>query len=97
LTPQQAWAKYERLEGWKVTIIPTRVKVHIGLLTLPVGRSHKGTMLYTAKNELAYGYSVHSCPKSRNPKVRSLPANPCVAWTFLDANTGRQIDSTWQM
>jgi hypothetical protein len=28
---------------------------------------------------------------------QTLPANPCVEWNFLDANSGSQIDGTWKM
>jgi hypothetical protein len=67
---------------------------------------------YTALNKLSYGYSWHSCPPlmggpslaprvrgSSSPDVRgsaTLPPNPCVAWLFLNANTGRMIVQTWQ-
>lgn len=62
---------------------------------------------YTAHNELAYGYSSPSrCPttglprppgRQAAPQGRRLPRDArCLFWTFLDANSGKQIVSTWQ-
>lgn len=97
LTAQQVWAKYATLIGAKTTAIPAHVTVELGLLTLPIGPSGpKGIEIYTAYRQLTYGYSTHACPKSMNPHITSLPANPCIYWDFLNANTGRQIDSTYQ-
>jgi len=71
--------------------------VDIGLLTLPIGPSGpNGSEIYTVHNQLVYGYSWHQCPASRNPKVKKLPPNPCIEWLFLNANTGYQIDETFQ-
>jgi hypothetical protein len=96
LTARQAWAMYTKVNtSYKTSAIPSNITVYLGLLTLPTGPNGSGP--YTAHNELAYGYSWHSCPVSRNPRVKRLPANPCREWNFLDANTGRQIDETWQM
>jgi hypothetical protein len=95
LTPAQALAASTHRKSAE---IPPGVKVSLGALTLPIGPTGpNGTETYTAKNELVYGYSWHSCPVSRNPAVKRLPRNPCVEWNFLDANTGHQIDETWQM
>jgi hypothetical protein len=97
LTAQQVWAKYASRQGSSSTAIPAKVTVKLGLLTLPIGPSGpSGTERYTAYRQLAYGYSTHACPKSRNPHITSLPANPCIYWDFLNANTGHQIDSTYQ-
>ena len=86
LTAQQAWAKYTHVDrSYRNPAIPSDVTTHLGLLTLP----------YTAHNELVYGYSWHSCPASRNPRVKKLPSNPCIEWNFLNASTGQQIDETW--
>jgi hypothetical protein len=99
LTAQQAWAEYTHHDAsYRKAPIPSSVTVHLGLLTLPLGPSGPGgSEAYTARNELAYGYSWHSCPASRNPRVRKLPPNPCTEWNFLNANTGHQLDDTWQI
>ncbi len=79
--------------------IPSGVmSVRLGLLTLPLGPSGpNGAEAYTAHDELAYGFSWHRYPVSANPRVTKLPPNPCREWNFLDANTARQIDETWQL
>lgn len=99
LTAQQAWAEQTHHHAnYRKAVIPPNVTVHLGLLTLPLGPAGPGgAETYTAHNQLVYGFSWHSCPVSRNPKVRKLPRNPCVQWDFLNANTGHQIDDTWQM
>jgi hypothetical protein len=99
LTAQQAWAKYTHVDkSYRSAAIPSNVTAHLGLLTLPLGPSGPGgSEAYTAHNELVYGYSWHSCPVSRNPRVKKLPPNPCIEWNFLNASTGRQIEETWQM
>ena len=99
MTAQQTWKAYTKVDtGYANSEIPSNVTVRLGFLTLPLGPSGpNGSEAYTAHNELAYGFSWHNCPVSRNPKVKKLPPNPCVEWNFLDANTGRQIDDTWQM
>lgn len=97
LTAGQAWAHYASLQGGHTTEVPGGVTVEMGLLTPPIGpHGPNGAVAYTAYRRLAYGYASHACPKSRNSRVTSLPANPCVYWDFLDADTGRQIDSTFQ-
>src|SRR5712692_9229466 len=96
LTAQQAWAKYTQVNtSYRHPAIPSNVTAHLGLLTLPTGPN--GTGPYTVHNELVYGYSWHRCPVSMNPRVKKLPPNPCIEWNFLNANTGRQIEETWQM
>jgi hypothetical protein len=99
LTPEQAWAEYTHHDPhYRKATIPAYVAVHLGLLTLPLGPSGPGgSEAYTAHDELVYGFSWHSCPASRNPRVRKLPPNPCIQWNFLSANTGHQIDDTWRM
>jgi hypothetical protein len=82
LSPQQAWARYMRLNPRVHRLaIPAYVAVHLGFIN----------------GELAYGYSWHSCPISTNPRVKKLPPNPCREWNFIDATTGRQILDTWQL
>jgi hypothetical protein len=98
LTAQQAWAMYTRETGHGDTAMPSTVAVHLGLLTLPAGPvGPGGSEAYTARNELVYGYSGHSCPASKNPRVHKLPPNPCIEWDFVDARTGHLVDQTWQM
>jgi hypothetical protein len=104
LTAQQAWQQYAEHLGSTVTAIPPDAAAHLGLYTEPAGPADapgaaglpvsNGTA-YLALNQLAYGYSWHSCPISAG--VASLPTNPCTEWLFLNANTGRQIVETWQM
>jgi hypothetical protein len=98
MTAQQAWAAYTKVDtSYATSAIPSYATFDIGLLTLPLGPTGpNGSEAYTAHNELVYGFSWHSCPVSRNPKVPTLPPNPCIEWNFLDANTGMQIDETWQ-
>jgi hypothetical protein len=96
LTAQQAWTGRTHVSHRR-PVIPSGVSAHLGLLTLPIGPTGPGgAETYTAHDELVYGFSWHSCPVSRNPKVRRLPRNPCVEWNFVNASTGRQIDETWQ-
>jgi hypothetical protein len=76
------------------------------MLTVPVdpadvpGASkltNKNGIAYTVLSRLAHGYSWQRCPASTNPFVQTLPANPCIEWNFVDANTGKQIIETYQM
>ena len=106
LTAQQAWQRYAELADSKRTTIPSFVTARLGLLTLPVGPAdapgtgrlvRHGSEAYTAYRELAYGYSWHSCPVYvGGPGMRPPPPTPCIERTFLNANTGKQIDTTWQ-
>jgi hypothetical protein len=98
LTAQQAWARYMRQLGYPHhTALPSFIRAQLGLLTLPIGPSGLGgSEAYTAHNELTYGYSTPSGCETRNPRVM-FPRNAhCIRWEFLDANTGREIDGTWQ-
>lgn len=100
LTAAEAWAKYARLNGDRNTAIPSNVTVTLGLLTLPIGPTGPNySEAYTAHNELAYGYSSPSAGSgcvTLNPRLRPPPYARCIQWDFLDANTGKQIVSTWQ-
>jgi hypothetical protein len=105
LTAQQAWARYMRHIGNARVVIPSTVHVQLGLFTLPVGpatapgTSHLTKVngeAYTAYNELAYGYSSPSGCVTLNPRLMAPPGARCLYWDFLDANTGLQIDSTYQ-
>jgi hypothetical protein len=42
--------------------------------------------VYSALNQLAYGYRWSICPAGS-----SLPAIQCTSWIFLDASTGKMI------
>ena len=84
MSASDAWLSYARLNGSPETSMPSEVTVQLGLLTLPP----------QADNELAYGYSWTSCPVPMTPG--SPTGTLCREWLFLDANTGRQIDDTWQ-
>ena len=95
LTAHQAWARYMRQLGDPHhAALPSVIHAQLGLLTLPIGPGGSGP--YTAHNELTYGYSTPSECTTRNPRVMFPPTARCVRWDFLDANTGNQIESTWQ-
>ncbi|HEY7146099.1 MAG TPA: hypothetical protein VH637_17815 [Streptosporangiaceae bacterium] len=98
LTPQQAWAAGAQNDSGDVSAaIPPDVTMQLGVLTLPIGPTGpEGAETYAAQDELAYGFSWSNCPVSRNPDMQALPDNPCIEWEFIDANTGQQIDDTWQ-
>lgn len=105
LTAQQAWVRYMRHIGNTQIVIPSTVHVQLGLLTLPAGpASAPGTSnltkvngkAYNAYNELAYGYSSPSACVTLNPRLTAPRGARCIYWDFLDANTGQQIDSTYQ-
>ncbi|HEY3958176.1 MAG TPA: hypothetical protein VGM53_32830 [Streptosporangiaceae bacterium] len=98
LTAQQAWARFAHHLRSNRTAIPAEVHVRLGLLTLPIGPTGPGhSESYTAHNELTYGYSSPpgGCP-TINPRLVAPPNARCIPWTFLNANTGKQIDSTYQ-
>jgi hypothetical protein len=95
LTAGQTWARYATRLGATATAIPSGVRVRLGLLTLPIGPQPDGATAYTAHDELAYGYSWPSGCLSTLPGAIP-PGARCLSWTFLNANTGRQIDQTWQ-
>jgi hypothetical protein len=98
MTAQQAWATYTKVDtSYSTSEIPSNVSVSLGLLTLPLGPSGpNGTEAYTARDVLTYGFSWHNCPVSRNPRAPSPQSNPCIEWNFINADTGQQIDDTWQ-
>lgn len=106
LTAGQAWARFARLNSWSRTGVPSGVHVQLGHFTLPVGPADApGTShlvkangeAYTALNELAYGYSSPSGCVTMNPRLLPPPDARCLFWTFLNANTGKQIVSSYQM
>jgi hypothetical protein len=104
LTAQQAFAMQRRRNGRSVIPIPSGVTVKLGLLTILAGPTNPHTghvvtkdgIAYAALNELAWGYSWHWCPMSRNPFRPGRVQGPCTRWNFLNANTGREIDENWQ-
>lgn len=103
-------AALAELNSSKRTTIPSFVTVRLGFLTLAVGPAdapgagrlvHHGSKAFTAYNELAYGFSAPSgcapmLPPSGGAQLPARSGAHCVEWTFLNANTGKQIDSTWQ-
>jgi hypothetical protein len=97
LTAQQAWARFERHLGAAHTAIPSGVHVQLGLFTLPAGPNGPGgTETYVDHDALAYGYSSPSGCVTLNPRLKAPPNAHCIFWTFLNANTGVQIESTYQ-
>jgi len=109
LTAAQAWAQYAQVNGGNAAI-PSGLSVQLGLVSVPVGPANpddpdqaglatSNGMAYRALNELAYGYSspTGSCPMSRNPNVAGPVGKSCIDWTFVNANTGRLIEETWQV
>jgi hypothetical protein len=112
LSGAQAWSQYAELQGWStaipsdVTVQLGLVTVPVG----PASAPDTGSLIkvnntaYMAYNELAYGYSSPAaCPQGDSLAERSLPPTPspsptssCIDWSFVDANTGKQIVETWQ-
>jgi hypothetical protein len=90
MTAEQAWANMDN------TSIASDTAVQLGLLTVRVGADcgaecengniAQGGMVYSALNQLAYGYRWSICPAGS-----SLPAIQCTSWIFLDASTGKMI------
>lgn len=97
LTAQQAWAQFMRRLGNARIAIPTGDHVQLGLYSMPAGPNGPGgTETYIVHNELAYGYSSPSGCVTLNPRLTAPPNARCISWDFLNANTGAQIDSTYQ-
>ena len=96
MTAQQAWAQWENNAGNSNTSIPSDTTVQLGLLSVLAGpdcgaECENGNiaqdgMVYSALNQLAYGYSWSTCSAGS-----TLPASQCTEWIFLDANTGQMI------
>jgi hypothetical protein len=103
LTAEQAFAQQRRRNGRSV-IPPSGVTVKLGLLTILAGPTNPHTghvvskdgIVYAALNERAWGYSWHWCQMSRNPLRPVRVRGPCTRWNFVDANTGLEINETWQ-
>ena len=107
LTAYQAWLRFARHVGSHRTSMPPGVTARLGLFTMAAGpaalagtsrqpKSHGEA--YIALNQLAYGYSSHSCPLylGRMPGMPPPPPTPCIEWLFLNANTGQMVIETWQ-
>jgi hypothetical protein len=91
MTAAQAWSKWERDTGQKVTKLGANTTAQLGLLTSPIGPdcgvscsswTVQNGIAYRALNQLAYGYSWLAFPR-RHLKNRN--------WIFLDASTGKMI------
>lgn len=94
LTSDQAFHVFAELTGSTRSSPAAGVTVQLGQLTLPVGAGDPGA--YLANQELVWAYSWASCPTSTIPGVSTPPSSPCVEWMFLDADTGKLVDQTWQ-
>jgi hypothetical protein len=95
MTAQAAMVK--ALNAPSGTAIPSNVTVYLGLYTLPIGDASVcqqpnencsgdtivGNTVYTDYQVLAYGYEYSECGGSL--------ADGCVAWEFVDANTGADL------
>jgi len=86
LTAQQDFDQYTGL-----TAFPSDTTVTIGTLT---SKTLDGEV---AQTTLVYGYSDYEpqCPDFG--PGGPTDANGCTGWTFLDANTGKQILTTWTL
>jgi hypothetical protein len=105
LTAQQAWARYMNHLAISRAGIPSGTHAQLGLFTLPVGPANlpvpnnlpkANGKAYSSLNELAYGYSAPSACVTINPRLVAPPNARCLSWTFLNADTGQQIVSTYQ-
>jgi hypothetical protein len=102
LTAQQAFAQQRHRNGRAVIPIPPGVTVRLGLLTILAGRTnpHTGQVVtkdgiaYAALNELAWGYSWHWCPMSRNPLRPGRVRGPCTRWTSWTPTLGEKSTRT---
>ena len=58
----------------------------------------KGDGTYSYKDRLAWGFAWHECIAPQpNPRYTGPPiSTSCSAWLFLDANSGRMLEETWQ-
>jgi hypothetical protein len=72
--------------------LPADATGRLGLYTAAVG---DGTYRY--KDRLAWGISWHECARSFRHEVPPDFPRPCTQWLFLDANTGRMLESLWQL
>jgi hypothetical protein len=91
LTANAAWQRFAHLNGVSQAAVPPDVTAQIGRLTLPVGPGHPGE--YLADNELVWAFSWQECPPTG---VATSGPGACIAWLFLDAQSGDLVDQTWQ-
>lgn len=93
--PLSADAAYQveaKLSGSSRVSPPGFVRVQLGYLTIPVGPCCPDLI----HHKLVWAFSWHECPISTNPLNPTPAPSPCVAWKFLDASNGSEIDMTWQ-
>ena len=96
MTAEQAWLAWTERNASDRTTIPPDVTVQLGLLTLPIGHSGPdGAMEYQAHDRMVWGYQAPYCGPALNPYAPP-PDPPCTRWIFLDADTGEEVDVTWQ-
>jgi hypothetical protein len=101
LTAAQAFATWS-----PGTAIPSDVSVQLGLLTEVVGpycgaecqngNIVQGGMVYSALNQLAYGFEWSTSCLNLAPNAPPTPPGGCIQWNFIDANTGHQIIVAYQ-
>lgn len=113
LSAAEAWTDYAQVNGWtattpsNVTVQLGLVTVPVGPSSGPGtdGLIEVNGIACMAYNQLAYGYSspVSCPPRDRlfdpNPQTATPSPTPtsCIDWSFVDANSGRQIVETWQV
>jgi len=101
LTAAQAFATWS-----PGTAVPSDVSVQLGLLSVLVGPDCgaecengnivQGGMVYSALNQLAYGFEWSTSCLSLGPDAPQQPPGGCIQWNFIDANTGHQIIVAYQ-
>lgn len=99
LTAGQAWADYQTSTSSAVTPLPADAQVYLGDLTIPVDpQDPTANRSYRAKDAFAYGYELpDNCAPVVLPSGASSSAHPglCTAWVFLNADTGKIIEVTY--
>lgn len=93
LTAEEAYARYASLLGAD-TVLPAAEQAHLGRVTIPIGAGTPEQ--YLAKDQLTWAFTSHQCPPSTLPSPDSATPGPCIEWVFLDAETGREIQTDWQ-
>lgn len=93
LSSDAAFQVYARLNDSNAGSPPKGVNVQLGRLTLPVGSGEPDA--YIANDQVVWAFSWPSCPPTTLPKATAT-SGPCVEWLFLDANSGAEVDQTWQ-
>lgn len=97
LSPDTAWARYaEAATGKSEPTVPRGVVVALGSLSVPVDdRGPQSSWKYTTYRQLVYAYSL-----SPTGCISTLPSvhqthRTCTEWTFLNADTGLHVLSTF--